>query len=424
MTLCENRVPVFCIRDDYVGVMPTRPVHLTLKWEEPPPPAGASETLAAFRAFAGNQPLPAIRLVGSYSILNPALQALETEDVDRLRAASAAYVITRLESHPGLVAALEDLTEDEPLIIMLDESSIADFASGFARKRCDRQVRLQDDLWCDAADSNDETAIIQIGARRAAPTSGPICEGCDIPDSRLRCSAFMHPAVSGRRTFGGNHERSLNWAICDAGNQDLITGNPSLCVPEAGHDCWHRRLNVGPTEPAVVLDPLTLPDTLDRLDDVWRLAFGARLIALKSSRDIASLALESGTREDLMDRLRAISEVLNALVVGDSLIPEGTADAFSKGSLNRLETALRSNMDNQRDEERVADSVAVLRRVRRLDNALQHPTGELALLFAEFGISYPPEDWQYAWNVIRAAAVETLRAVIHATRDVADRKKG
>jgi len=50
---------------------------------------------------------------------------------------------------------------------------------------------------------------------------------------------------------------------------------------------------------------------------------------------------------------------------------------------------------------------------------MQHPTGELAVLFADFGINYPPEDWQHTWSVLRAAAVDSLRSIIQITREVA-----
>ena len=219
---------------------------ISLVWEEPPPPAGSSQVLASFRPYAGHTPLPVIRLVGSYSKLNPAFQALGTEDPQELREAMTAYAITRIEADPDVWKQLNELPEDSPLTISIDDSAVADLAAGFAVKRCDRQVRDRGDLWCDASSANDKTASGQIEGRVVAPTSTPICAACDVPDSRLRCTAFMHPEVTGVRAFGGTHERSLNWAICDAGHQDRITGAPQLCIPESGHECWFRDVTIGP----------------------------------------------------------------------------------------------------------------------------------------------------------------------------------
>ena len=253
-----------------------------------------------------------------------------------------ADAITRIEADPDVWKQLNGLPEDLPLTISIDDSAVADLAAGFAVKRCDRQVRDRGDLWCDASSANDETASGQIDGRVVAPTSTPICAACDVPDSRLRRTAFMHPQVTGVRAFGGTHERSLNWAICDAGHQDRITGAPQLCIPESGHDCWFRDVTIGPRDPRVLLDPMTLPDTLDRLDDVWRLAFGSRVTKVASSLDIATLVLESGTREQFMDRIRALAEIFGALTIEDDLISAETPREYTQGSLNRLESALRA----------------------------------------------------------------------------------
>jgi hypothetical protein len=134
----------------------------------------------------------------------------------RLRLALAQ---ARIEADPDVWKQLNELPEDSPLTISIDDSALADLAAGFAVKRCDRQVRDRGDLWCDASSANDKTASGQIEGRVVAPTSTPICAACDVPDSRIRCTALMHPEVTGVRAFGGTHERSLNWAICDAGHQ-------------------------------------------------------------------------------------------------------------------------------------------------------------------------------------------------------------
>ena len=166
----------------------------------------------------------------------------------RLRLALAQ---ARIEADPDVWKQLNELPEDSPLTISIDDSAVADLAAGFAVKRCDRQVRDRGDLWCDASSANDKTASGQIEGRVVAPTSTPICAACDVPDSRIRCTAFMHPEVTGVRAFGGTHERSLNWAICDAGHQDRITGAPQLCIPESGHECWFRDVTIGPRDPSV-----------------------------------------------------------------------------------------------------------------------------------------------------------------------------
>lgn len=332
--------------------------------------------VASFRAHLAGNAERIVRFVASYSMMGPVVHALGTEDPAEMRAILAAYSIDRLEADPEFWQRLSDIADGQSLDIEVDDAWVADLSLSGTLKQCDRQVEVGRDLWCDAAGSKDKTADFSIDGRLAAPTSAPICTACDVPDARLRCSAFMHPSVIGIRGGGALHQRVLSWAICNEGHQDRVVGHPEWCVPETVHQCWHRAVEIGPEDPAVLLDPLTLPDTLDHLNDVWRVAFGSHVVAIHSSVDVASLALEAGTRERFMDRLRALAEILGDLAVGDSVLSDDTPDRYRVGSLNRLETAIRSLASGEDESEVIANRIDVLRRALRLDNALQHPTGE------------------------------------------------
>jgi len=389
---------------------------LTLRWDQP-----AGGRLAQFEASSFVALNNEGDVVGRISC-----QATETAtallsarlggpEVQVLRDSISLFALQTADANLSTPEGLDSFLASGVMEIALDSYAIDGIPTIADPKRCDRQLRIDRDLWCAAASASDTTASLTIGGRAAAPTSVPLCAGCDLPDVRLRCSHLMHPSVTATRVFGGGHERSLGWALCDRGHQDLVTAAPRKCVPDVGHPCWERQVGT----PAMVipesLDPLALTDALDHFDDVWRLAFGVPILRLPSGTDAALLSQPASTRAELVDRVRALAEVLGRLSVSDDLLPADVPDEHRRGSLNRVESALRGRSASTAIPP-ITDAVAQLRRILRLDSAYSHSTGELPSLWPQFGMSNPPRQWAEAWRAVQHTAITALRTLTTRTR--------
>lgn len=254
------------------------------------------------------------------------------------------------------------------------------------------------------------------GHRRLAPTSRPICSRCDLPDTDAICSHLVHPRVTALRPAGPTWERFLEEALCERAKPEIARAESCRA---GGHACWERIIEPldAATEP--VLSPLSLPEQLDFLDAVWRVAFQQPLLRLESSAHAAGLALGCSSREELTARLSDLADVLNGLHVPRELL--GSDGAGARGSLTRVERALEATGLDQDGKDRVATAMASLRSVVRIRVGLQHADAahELHEHFNKLKIAYPSTDWGRTWHQVRARTIDALVLVRDEVRRLA-----
>lgn len=279
-------------------------------------------------------------------------------------------------------------------------------------KSCAYQQPIGRDLMCTAAAPSDQTATQTWNGRLIAPTSRAVCGGCDLPESDVLCSNLLHPAIKGDLRASGLTVRHVLSAMCDLGREE-ISKDIGQCRA-GGHACWERHLTPEPVA-AQPVSPLGLPEQFDVLDAYWRLRFGSRqhLIDLHTITGAASLALSCGSRADFESRLSALADIIDRLVVDDTLLPamtEAERKAQIKGSLDKLQGALLHQLPAHH-RAGIERAVLTLRRVRQARNAIQHGTardGGLTAKLRELGIHDAPPNWGDAWDIIRVQVSDAL----------------
>ncbi|MEY2590530.1 MAG: hypothetical protein QOJ67_2514 [Acidimicrobiaceae bacterium] len=285
-------------------------------------------------------------------------------------------------------------------------------------KECSYQRSHAGDLYCAAADEDDQTVVGSEGLQRLAPTTRPACRACNLPDTDHICSHLTHPRIFARRAMGLNvPSRSVGSAFCELGRDEV--SSPRLCRP-GGNDCWQRLVPIDPDERSAKLAPLALHEALDFLDLAWRLAFDRPLIGLTTTAGIASLALEPSSRSEVETRLSALGDVLHQLHVADELLPAAPDKKKVTGSLNRVETCLRSRVVDA-ELEMALQALRTLRHVMRVRAGLQHAgaRGGMETSFAQLAIEFPPQDWRVMWNELTARCVASLVALRDVVRRLA-----
>lgn len=271
-------------------------------------------------------------------------------------------------------------------------------------KECGYRHTEGRDLYCTAADKTDESVVGSIGHRMAAPTSRPICNNCALPDGRTLCSNLSHPRVSAVATFGA-YERYLGQAWCNAGRAEVE--DPSGCRA-GGHACWVRIIEEeAPTAPPAT-SPLTLPEALDFLDAMWRLAFGKNrhLVRPSTFADPAGLTSTAESADQFEVVIGDLADALDRITVPDELLPEG--ESPPSGSLNRLAAVLRSR--EVIDSDTVDSAVATLQSVRGLRHTHAHSGAAVdrPRILRDLGLSDFGSDRQALWDGLRARTVEAL----------------
>lgn len=371
-----------------------------------------------FTVFRGGDYLfqSAVRLRVSFA--EQLLEGNYREEAERARLEGALlrFAVKRIER--GLAAGSftsEPASDIQTLTV--EEGDIFELAGLLAGKTCDYQVRQGRDLYCSAASPNDGTATKVYDDRAIAPTSRQICQSCDLPNTDSICSYLVHPAVTALQPAGVVRHRFVADVLCDRGRPEI--SEPTRCRA-GGHDCWERIVEPveAPTEPT--MSPLSLPEQLDFLDAVWQVAFKRPLLHLGPATHVAGLALGSTTREEFTARLTDLADVLGSLdVPADLLPPDRSSD---RGALKRVELALSGTDLDQDGKDRVVVAVMILRSVVRIRVGLQHGDAakELPEHFGKLQISYPPSDWETAWNQVRARTVDSLVQLRDEVRRLAD----
>jgi hypothetical protein len=157
---------------------------------------------------------------------------------------------------------------------------------------------------------------------------------------------------------------------------------------------------------------LSLPESVDFLDTVWRLRFGSRLFGLPGATKTSALALSCATSEEFDARMSAVSDLLKRMNVPEPTLPRG--DWAKLGSLQRFGVFLADRLGQDLSSGTIADALSVLRAANEIRVGRQHRGADAreAEGFAALGLGYPPANWGTAWeriNMQLVAALNTIR---------------
>jgi hypothetical protein len=295
-----------------------------------------------------------------------------------------------------------------------------------ASKTCTHQQADGLDLLCMAASLKDQTTIGTSGRHRVAPTSRPLCAGCQMPDAAVVCSQLSHPEVVGLAAGLGQVRRQLAGALCNLGRDEIR--EPGNCRA-AGHGCWERVVRMEAPAPAAA-SPRALAEVLDALDAWWRLGVVNKpLLRLQGAGSVTGLALPCTSRSEFTDRLSELAAVLGSLRVDDDDVRPGLDPGVQlprrDQSLNRLEICLKVKVAEPDSMERITHATQRLRRLQRIRSTLQHSGsyGDLVQAAAGLGLAWPPADWAAAWDQVRAEAVDAFGKLRDELRALADRSR-
>jgi hypothetical protein len=124
----------------------------------------------------------------------------------------------------------------EPLILYFDREDMPILTEFLQEKSCAYQVQSGRDVFCSAAMDNDERSIRQINRKYAALTSRTTCHKCNLPDTDLLCSQFLHPRLT-TLTRGVSSLNCVARALCAIGRSEIE--HPAQCHA-GGNACWER----------------------------------------------------------------------------------------------------------------------------------------------------------------------------------------
>ena len=297
----------------------------------------------------------------------------------------------------------------------LTEGDFALLRRMVSEKTCEYQVRPGRDLFCTAAPDHDRMLVGTQGLQRLARTSRPICNQCSMPDTDFVCSQLSHPQVSGLP--GTLPRRAVIWALCEDGRSEI--SDPSRCHP-GGHPCWKRIVEPVPEPAAAVpFSPRDLPIALDFLNAIWKQAFGASLLRLRSVEKTAALSLPCATQDEFKSRLGDLNELFKLMEIPERILPpaqQGQIDP--QQTFRRMMACLQEKIQDTAERENVSAAMDDLWAINEVRNKLTHGGSELAEALHRLGIEYPITDYAQAWDQVRseaAAALTTIRSALEST---------
>jgi hypothetical protein len=211
--------------------------------------------------------------------------------------------------------------------------------------------------------------------------------------------------TSGGNRSGGDAEETWTWMV---GRSVLDYAGVGLDLEE-----YLRRLVAKYRSPQssgarAIASPLSLPASLGYLDTAWRVVpqHHAHLVVMPSPERSASLAFNATSREEYLERISAIGDVLKSLNV-----PKGGAQRGGH-ALERLRAYLFAVLALE-SRPRVTEALDRLDLVRRIRNGGGHAEAEpdALLAYRSLGIVLPIRDWDAAWETVRSRTIEALDAL-------------
>jgi hypothetical protein len=213
------------------------------------------------------------------------------------------------------------------------------------------------------------------------------------------------------------YSRQLMHAFCKIGRPEI--GQPGQCRP-GGHSCWIRIVEPRKEPaPSVAYAPHELPIAMDFLNVIWKQAFGAALIQLRSVEKTTALAVTCANQDEFRARLGDLHELFKLMEVVERLLPADKQGQLHRApTFDRMEASLSARISDEVDRDRVVDAIGDLRALSKVRNNLTHGGSELVAALDRLGITYPISDHGKAWDRIRAKITEgltTIRAAVEAT---------
>lgn len=333
---------------------------------------------------------------------------------EAFEAAAVRWSISRLEELLSYGNILPRTLESQKLA--LTPADIEALVRMAGEKKCDYQIASGRDLYCVAASRKDETIVGSSGLRHVAPTSRPVCQECNLPDTDIRCSHLSHPSVLALVSKSEHTRRVVN-ALCEIGRHEI--DDPSKCCA-GGHQCWTRIVDSGSkTLPATVFSLRELPIALDFLSMVWKQAFGAPLIQLRSVEKTSALAFPCSTQDELRARLGDLNDLFKLMDIPEQLLPSVAQGKIDKSqTYSRIEACLSSKILDDADRDCVGEAILDLKALTTVRNKLTHGGSEIVAALERLGVDYPITDHGKAWDQIRAkvaGALTTIRSALQAT---------
>ena len=311
----------------------------------------------------------------------------------------------RLDEIPKGIIPIPVTLADVPMIVSL-----------YRDKTCEYQVSRGRELFCGAADPrSDQTVAFNEGPIALAPTTKPLCRGCDLPNTDVVCSHLAHPGVYAILPWPNatvTTRRKLGSGYC--GLENNLNGLGEKCRP-GGNECWVREIQVEASTPAVPYSPRELPTALEFLNTVWPRYFNEPLFKTAKFEKPASLSLPCGTRDEFLARLGDLNELLRAMDIPDEHLPNenragGKKEIPKSEKLNRMSACLLNKLELDQSEP-VRMAIDILRALNVVRNKLTHGGVELINALRQLGIEYPIVDYSKAWDRVRGRAAEALTTV-------------
>jgi hypothetical protein len=159
---------------------------------------------------------------------------------------------------------------------------------------------------------------------------------------------------------------------------------------------------VAPEPPSLYPSSLSLPESIDYLNAIWRLRTGRPLIRIGRAEAAAKLVLDCASADEFESRLSALCSILDSVDVPDREV----------STLVGLGTFLQAKL-SEGSATRGVDAINDLRALFDLRVWRQHTgtEGRAARGMRRLGISLPVHDWSAAWRDVQARTVAALSAL-------------
>jgi len=310
---------------------------------------------------------------------------------DKLPKIGLGYVLRKLESgdYP-----------DETTRIYQDISLNPDlFEAGmdeYSRKGCKFQTKTLAGLICEAAFSGDDLQ---------GWTSQPLCDECEIPDSRFLCAHLSHPESY---SSASSKSRMMSDAMCEKKQDPEKTGG---CNP-GGKACWEFVFEFPKEVQKIPADlPERVADEIDFLNLVFREVHGSRILDILVVRSISDLHGSCSTKQQFIFKVQVVADLIDKLTIPENQLKEKPGE--NEGRLDIIERFLSESYPGSS-----TTLVSGLRDIRRVRHGFPAHSGtekKLAAALENLDIPYPIDDYQKAWEKILwtfYAKLKELRLVV------------
>ncbi len=160
------------------------------------------------------------------------------------------------------------------------------------------------------------------------------------------------------------------------------------------------------------LAPQAIHEALDFLALQWKATLNHELFVGVPIEALGGLAAPVIDRDDFKSRISDLAAVIERMLSGATK-PASTPDDEWRGSLNRVEAALRdAGIDPP------VAAIRALRDVVAVRTGFQHPgSRDLGSLLTKLGISVPVINWGHAWRVVQSRVAEAITELRVTLRD-------